>query len=294
MRCALYVGAAACLLGLMPKVWAQRDVPPPPLTQKDPKCKPGSKSAACKDAAASDNAVPAKPAADPFAFPVEDSKHGADAEGALPSAPGSASGNASGSKEAPAAPANPNGLPEMPTARVPDPPASSEASRRMPASGIMPDDGSSSSSSSSAGDDASATEGSSSSRSNADDDVAPTTAAPNAPVKASPLRDMGSSGSTSEARQKLEKTRVADDLKVGKFYLQDGNTQGAYLRYKDAVDHDPDDPEAHFGLAESAAKLKKTEEAVLHYQETLRLDPDGDHDRASRRALQALGVVAKK
>ncbi len=73
--------------------------------------------------------------------------------------------------------------------------------------------------------------------------------------------------------------------------MKDGNAQGAYLRFKDAVDHAPDEPDARFGLAEAAGKLNKRDEAVLNYREYLRLDPAGDHDKASRKALQRLGVA---
>jgi tetratricopeptide (TPR) repeat protein len=156
----------------------------------------------------------------------------------------------------------------------------------------LPPDGYSSSGDSSSS--SSSGDSSSSSRPADDDaDVAPTTAAPNAPVKAAKLKDLGSRGDFSAAHQKLEQTRVADDLKIAKFYWNDGNTQGAYLRYKDAVDHAPDDPEARFGLAEAASKLKKTDEAVLNYREYLKADPDGDHDKDARRALARLGAAVQ-
>jgi tetratricopeptide (TPR) repeat protein len=159
----------------------------------------------------------------------------------------------------------------------------------------LPPDGYSSSGGSSSGSNSSEDSGSSSSSRSADDDadVAPTTAAPNAPVKAAKLKDLGSRGDMSAARAKLEQTRVADDLKIAKFYWNDGNTQGAYLRYKDAVDHAPDDPDARFGLAEAASKLKKNDEAILNYREYLKADPDGDHDKDARRALAKLGAPSQ-
>jgi tetratricopeptide (TPR) repeat protein len=174
----------------------------------------------------------------------------------------------------------------MPTGGDADPPAESNRRLKLPPSGYstgdpVPDATGSSSSSG----------GTSSSRSDDDDDVAPTTASPDAPVKASALKDLGSKGSVSAARAKLEETRFQDDLKVGKFYLQDGNPQGAYLRYKDAVEHVADDPDALFGLAEAAEKLKKRDEAIANYRKTLEVDPGGDHDKAARAALKNLGVA---
>lgn len=132
--------------------------------------------------------------------------------------------------------------------------------------------------------------GTSSSLNDSDDDIAPTSADPNAPVKASALKDLGSRGDTSAARAKLETTRVEDDMKVGRFYMKDGNAQGAYLRFKDALTHAPDDPDVRFNLAESALALNKRDEAVRNYHESLRLDPGGDHDKVARKALAKLGA----
>ena len=240
---------------------------------QDTTCKPGSKAAACQaqqpSAATSPGGSTVKPpasAAD-FAFPVEDSKNGADPDG---------------TPHTQDAPRPSTALPDMPTGDVPDPPASSE----RPLTGNRD-----SSSSSSSGDGLPPGTSSSAGGSDVDDDVAPTTAAPNAPVKAARLKDLGSRGDSSAARLKLEQTRVADDLKVGLFYTKDGNTQGAYLRFKDAADRAPDDPDVRFYLAESASKLNKRDEAVLNYRACLQMDPGGDHDKASRKALSRLGIA---
>jgi hypothetical protein len=247
----------------------------------NPKCKVGSKDPACTP-------TPPPSAASDNPFPVDDSRNGSSTTpgqaGKTPAAPAStASDNpfpVEDSKHGAKAPGN-NNFPDMPTTDVPDPPASSEKPMKIPPGGY---------SSSSGGDDAPS---SSSSHHSDDDDVAPTTAAPNAPVKASALKDYGSHGDMSAARAKLEKTRIQDDLKIGSFYMKDGNTQGAYLRFKDAVDHDPEDPDARYSLAEAASKLNKKDEAILNYRECLKIDPAGDHDKASRKALEKLGATAQ-
>ncbi len=218
------------------------------------KCKPDD--ATCKAGSSTTvNQGQPKPAAEQFPFPAEDSK--------------GASGKST--------------LPEMPTTGVPDPPAASEKPMHLPPG--------SSSSSSGDDDDSSPARGGTPARTahDDDDDVTPTTADPNAPVKAAALKDLGSRGDLSAARAKLEQTRVEDDLKVGGYYLQTGNAQGAYLRYKDAAARAPDEPDARFGLAEAANKLNKREEAVLNYREYLRLDAGGDHDKPARKALLKLG-----
>jgi len=244
---------------------------PPPLLQQDTKpakkCK--AKDTACK--AAQDSSSPSNSSSsnqpkslhDEFPFPTDDSRHGGDAEGTTP---------------APSAPpANPNGLPAMPTTPTPDPPAESEKPMNLPrdSSGSLPP-------------------GTSSSSSSDDDDVAPTTEAPDAPVKAAPLKNYGAKDSDEVIREKLDKTRLPDDLKVGRYYLDSGNNQGAYLRFKDAVSLDAEDPDARFYLAEAAYKLNHRDEAIANYQECLKLDPGGDHDKAARRALAKLGVTAQK
>ena len=75
---------------------------------------------------------------------------------------------------------------------------------------------------------------------------------------------------------------------MAKFYRDAGNFHAAYLRAKDAVKLIPDDPEAHFLLGESAQKLQLKEEATAELNTYLKLEPEGDHVRAARRALEAL------
>ena len=137
---------------------------------------------------------------------------------------------------------------------------------------------------------------SSSSSSSPQDEPAPTTQSDDAPIKAAPLPNYGTrrSKAEEETRQRNEENRIPDDLKVAKFYTNDGNYAGAYLRYKDAVEHDPERSEAHFGWAESAEKLGKLDEARAHYTEYLRLEPDGDHAKSAQRALDHLNAQAHK
>lgn len=141
-----------------------------------------------------------------------------------------------------------------------------------------------------------ADDASSSSSSSSQEEPAPTTQSDDAPIKAAPLPNYGTRRSKAEQQTRLrnEENRVPDDLKVAKFYTNDGNYAGAYLRYKDAVEHDPEQSEAHFGWAESAEKLGKLDEARQHYAEYLRLEPDGDHTRAAQRALEHLNAQAAK
>jgi Tfp pilus assembly protein PilF len=82
--------------------------------------------------------------------------------------------------------------------------------------------------------------------------------------------------------------RVDEDLYVAKFYMNDENYQGAYLRAKDAVSIQPDYSLAHFTLAEVLQKMKKKDEAIAEFQTYLKLDPEGEKAKAAKRALAEL------
>jgi predicted TPR repeat methyltransferase len=82
--------------------------------------------------------------------------------------------------------------------------------------------------------------------------------------------------------------REAEDLKVGKFYQDKGDWNAAYLRYKDAVKYQADDPDAHFSLAEVAVKLNKRDEAIAEYKATLTLDASDKQIKAAKKALAEL------
>jgi hypothetical protein len=118
---------------------------------------------------------------------------------------------------------------------------------------------------------------------------------PDAPDDPGPLKDAGSSGDDTKVtthRKKLPKvspetpeSRAAEDVSVAEFYQNAGNYAAAYLRAKDAVQYQPDDPYTHFTLAEAARKLGKTEEAKGEYAAVLKLDPIPKQLKATQKAL---------
>ena len=205
--------------------------------------------------------------------------------------PGEAAGQgASSSTPAAPAPSEPaplglNGVPEAPDT----PPATSAPAAKQefpfPGEPAQPEANSAanSSSSSSSGDDATP--------------VDPGAAAGSTPG----LKDKGSEGSTANPGRhilhrvnpvgtKLQSAdeREAEDLDIAHYYTQTGDLQGAYLRSQDAVKTAPDDPEAHFTLAEAALKLKKRDEAIAEFNACLKLDPVDKQAKAARKALAAL------
>jgi hypothetical protein len=89
-------------------------------------------------------------------------------------------------------------------------------------------------------------------------------------------------------RVQTDDERVDEDLSVAKFYLNDENYQGAYLRAKDAVNIQPEYSAAHFTLAQIAQKMKKNDEAIAEFQTYLKLDPEGEKAKAAKKALAEL------
>ena len=136
--------------------------------------------------------------------------------------------------------------------------------------------------------------GSDSSSSSSSSSSGSSSADPDAPPPSVPWADQPAS--TRPTRRKLPKVekiqspedRAAEDLTVAKFYEGKGNLNAAYLRTKDAVKVQPDDPETHYALAEIARKMQKREEAIAEFNTYLKLDPDGLNIKAARKALSQL------
>jgi hypothetical protein len=188
-------------------------------------------------------------------------------------------------------------FPGDPSAPAPNPSAKKSTQDAFPFPGedpatpLTPSPADSSSSSSSAGDvpDPSATPD-------------PTAAIPGQPA----LDDKGSDGTAQPPGRhilhrvnpigtKLQSPdeREAEDIDIAHFYTQTGDLQGAYLRSQDAVKTAPDDPDAHFALAEAARRLNKRDEAIAEYNACLKLDPDPKKAAAAHKALARLNGAGK-
>jgi len=139
---------------------------------------------------------------------------------------------------------------------------------------------------------------SSSSSSSGDDAAADADANSAATPDGAGLKDKGSEGTPGRhllhrvnpvgTKLQTPEEREAEDLSVAKFYTETGDLQGAYLRSQDAVKTAPDDPDAHFALAEAALKLNKRDEAIAEYKACLKLDPVDKEAREARKALERL------
>jgi tetratricopeptide (TPR) repeat protein len=66
----------------------------------------------------------------------------------------------------------------------------------------------------------------------------------------------------------------------------------AELRFRDALNYKPDQPDATFKLAESLNRLGKNDEAKQEYQAYLKIQPDGPYAERARIALQRLAKIS--
>jgi tetratricopeptide (TPR) repeat protein len=87
---------------------------------------------------------------------------------------------------------------------------------------------------------------------------------------------------------------ATDDVHVGQFYLNREDYAGAYARFKEATQADPENPEAVFYLAEAAHRMNHKAEAVQNYQLYLDALPNGPKAKEARKALHDLSASAKR
>jgi tetratricopeptide (TPR) repeat protein len=88
--------------------------------------------------------------------------------------------------------------------------------------------------------------------------------------------------------------KAAKDIEVGDFYFKKKNYRAALERYKDALVYKPNDALAQFRLAECLDKTGNASEAIIHYQEYLRILPHGPFAGDAQKALDRLKASAAK
>jgi len=84
--------------------------------------------------------------------------------------------------------------------------------------------------------------------------------------------------------------RAVKDDEVGDFYYKRKNYKAALARYQDALEWKERDAIATFRIAQCYEKLNQPEEAITHYQEYLKILPDGPSSKEARKALEKLGA----
>jgi tetratricopeptide (TPR) repeat protein len=88
--------------------------------------------------------------------------------------------------------------------------------------------------------------------------------------------------------------RAVKDDEVGDFYLKQKNYKAALARYQDALDYKPKDAIANFRMAQCYEKLSQPDQAMVHYQEYLRILPEGPFSKQAKKALDKLEAAEKQ
>src|SRR5258708_28129011 len=82
--------------------------------------------------------------------------------------------------------------------------------------------------------------------------------------------------------------KAAKDIEVGDFYFKRKNYRAALERYKEALIYKPNDAIANFRLAECSEKTGNPADAVTHYQEYLKILPQGPFAADAQQAVARL------
>lgn len=117
---------------------------------------------------------------------------------------------------------------------------------------------------------------------------------PNSKVPASdPEADAESSPDVQEMHP-WNPYRATKDDEVGDYYFKHKNYRAALARYQDALLWKEKDAVANFRIAQCYEKLDQPDQAIPHYQEYLKILPEGPYAKESHKALQKLDAEAKK
>jgi tetratricopeptide (TPR) repeat protein len=88
--------------------------------------------------------------------------------------------------------------------------------------------------------------------------------------------------------------RALKDNEVGDFYMKRKSYRAALARYQDALTWKDNDAVANFRIAQCYEKLDQPDEAIKHFQEYLKILPDGPFAKDSRKALEKLKASEAK
>jgi tetratricopeptide (TPR) repeat protein len=87
--------------------------------------------------------------------------------------------------------------------------------------------------------------------------------------------------------------RALKDDEVGYFYFKRKSYRAALARYQDALVWKEKDAVANFRMAQCYEKLDQPDQAITHYQEYLKILPEGPFAKEAQKALQKLRAEAK-
>jgi hypothetical protein len=97
-------------------------------------------------------------------------------------------------------------------------------------------------------------------------------------------------GAAPPAPMSAEGRQFTQDMEVGDFNFKNRNYKGAVVRFRDALERKPGQPDALFKLAESLEKLGEKEEAFRTFMAYLEIQPAGLYSPQARNAIQRLAA----
>jgi tetratricopeptide (TPR) repeat protein len=114
------------------------------------------------------------------------------------------------------------------------------------------------------------------------------------PMSGAAVSDAEDAASDVQEMHPWDPHKAVKDVEVGDFYFKKKNYRAALERYKDALVYKPNDAVAQFRLAECFAKTGNSSEAVIHYQEYLKILPHGPFAPDAQKALDKLKASGMK
>jgi len=130
--------------------------------------------------------------------------------------------------------------------------------------------------------------GESSSRDSRIDLSPPPNDAKDHPNSSVPQPDAGEDASDVQDFHPYDPHRASKDIEVGDFYFRKKNYRAALDRYREALFYKNNDALANFRMAQSFDKLNQSDDAIQHYQEYLKILPNGPLAEEAKKALEKL------
>lgn len=106
-----------------------------------------------------------------------------------------------------------------------------------------------------------------------------------------PPQDLGQGATSyhqkmdSYTRDQTQDGRLKDDLNVADFYMKNGDYRGGYLRYEDALEVDPQNETALFGMAEAMCKQNLSADALARFRTYIHQFPSGKYEKKAEKYL---------
>lgn len=116
----------------------------------------------------------------------------------------------------------------------------------------------------------------------------------NHPMSSTKINDESDADSDVQEMHPWDPHKAAKDVEVGDYYFKRKNYKAAIARYQDALIYKPNDAIAQYRLAEALDKTGKSDEAVEHYQEYLKILPHGPNAEDAQKALAKLNAEQGK